>query len=470
MKFMEDVKAMGNFWFLHNINEDLYKQLSSAESIARINFREYGSSTRDVLETMVGYIIRDCNLEDKIPSYLPLYEKIKNLRDETFLKDAGYLGPDESLKDKPTLPSIGIVKTTYESGDSDEIDYYDFLRRFGNACSHSEPKPTNVKVDYNHVYKCLKGYHLFLRKYYSKRISKDTPDFMDEFMPIDEYWIEESYVPNDTLRSKCIREFSGYTLDSKGNKAFYGILRLYNKKDVNEDFILRNTDAFVEASKVSISSVPEGMTGMRELVPYNDNKSSFYIIAYRFNRKPEKLTQRLLKKMDYSKRLMICQRIANCFYNLHRSEVPIFHRMLSDESLYLCDFGKRWEPYVIKFDFAKILFEDDLRTVIIELINAKDRLEDLKQIKYLAPEWETVYDTSKTNWEKIDIYSLGVVFRDILVAEIGVRPIDISKLQKLDTTMDLLKLIDSMGADSPDVRPDIEKVLEVLTEEVKHCN
>ena len=112
MKFLEEVKSKGNFWFLHNINEDLYEQLFSAESIARINFRECGSSTRDVLETMVGYIIRDCNLEDKIPSYLPLYEKIKNLRDEKFLRDAGYLATDENLKDKPPLPSIVLQYQT----------------------------------------------------------------------------------------------------------------------------------------------------------------------------------------------------------------------------------------------------------------------------------------------------------------------------------------------------------------------
>lgn len=188
IRFIEDIKLRGNFWFLHNINKELYEQLSSAERIARINFRECGSLTRDILETMVGYFIRDYNLGSKIPSNIPLFEKIKYLRDETFLREAGYLDPDENLEDKPIMPIIGIVKVTYENGHSNEIDYYDFLRRFGNACSHVGANPTNVKVDYSHVYKCLKGYHLFLRKYYSKRISKDTPDFMEEFMPIDEYY------------------------------------------------------------------------------------------------------------------------------------------------------------------------------------------------------------------------------------------------------------------------------------------
>lgn len=395
-----------------------------------------------------------------------LFEKIKLLRDETFLRGTGYLSSDEDLKDKPILPSIGIVKMTNEGGSSYEIDYYDFLKRFGNACSHAGENPTNVRVDYEHVYKCLKGYHLFLRKYYSKRISKDTPDFIEEFMPIDEYYIEESYVPRDTFRSKCIREYFSYTLDSKGSKAFYAILRLYNKEDLNEEFILRNTDAFVEASKMSISSVPEGMTGMRELIPYNNKESTFYIIAYRFNRKPEKLRESLLKNMELDKRVMICKRIADCFYNLHRSDVPIYHRMLTDESLYLCDFGQRWEPYIIKFDFAKIVFEDDLRTVIQQAISAKDRLQDLKQIKYLAPEWANIQGTSNTDWDKIDIYSMGILFADILGAKIGVRATDIEELEELDVSDELLDLIDYMGADSPEFRPDIKEVLSVLTEEV----
>lgn len=59
IRFIEDIKLRGNFWFLHNINKELYEQLSSAERIARINFRECGSLTRDILETMVGYFIRD---------------------------------------------------------------------------------------------------------------------------------------------------------------------------------------------------------------------------------------------------------------------------------------------------------------------------------------------------------------------------------------------------------------------------
>ncbi len=466
-RFIEDVKAKGNFWFLHNIDKELYDILSSAEKVARTDFRQCGRLTREALELIVSGTIKRCNLESKIPSSMDLYEKIKSLRDEYFLRSVGYLAQDESLRDNPILPHLGKVRVVYENRSVNEMDYYDFLRRFGNACSHAEVRPTDVRVDYLHVCRCLRGYHSLLKKYYSNRISNDTPGFKEEFMPIERFYIEESYVPSDTHRSKCIREFVGYTLDYRGDKAFYAILRLYNKGDLNEKFLLRNTDTFVEASKFSVSSVPEGMTRVEELIPYDDNRSSFYIIAYIFNREPKRLTESLLKDLDMGKRIRMCKRIADCFYNLHRSEVPIYHRLLTYESIYVCDFGREWVPYVTKFDFAKIDIGDDLRTIFVDAVQAKERLQELKQKKYLAPEWNSITDTSRANWEKMDIYALGILFSDILVARLDANIVDIEELEELELTDDLLDLIDMMIADSPKYRCDIEEVQLVLDEEVR---
>ena len=444
----------GNFQFISNIHPEVYTKLNTAEQQARTNFRASGHETRKALEKMVGSMIDKYNLGRTIPKNLELSKKIGMLRYET-------------IAGKPILPDIGTVKFKYEDGRTEEADYYDFMRKFGNTCSHSDKRFNDVEVSYKNVIKCLKGYHLFLKKYCASRIPKDTPSFDENIMPIEEYYIYESYVPEDSQRSKCVKEFLGYTQDNNGDKAFYAILRLYNKEDLNEQFILRNTDTFIEASKMSISSVPEGMTRMRELIPYSGTSSTFYIISYIFNRKPHQLTEAMIKDMAFQKRIKMCKRISDCFANLHQSEVPIYHRMLSYESIYVCDYGREWVSYVVKFDFAKIETGDPARTVLTDAIKAKAKVQELKQLKYLAPEWMATSHSDHVNWGRMDIYSLGILFSDILSGNIGVTPASIEELEDLDLSDDILDMLDAMRADSPEERLDIEEVQMILEEEIR---
>lgn len=447
IRFMDEIRNKGNFWFLENIHKELYENLLDAERVARVDFKTAGILSRNALEAIISNIIREHKLDGKIPPKMKLYEKINALREESI------------------FPRIGQARADYENGNYQTIDYYDFIRGVGNAAAHHERGPWDIKVGFDEVHRSLKGLHLMMKKYYEKRISKDTPNFMVDYMPIDKYFIQEAYIPDDTLRSRCIIEFKAFTQDSKGDKAFHVILRLYNKADLNENFILRNNKTFLEASKLSISSVPEGMTRMREIIPYKDNKSSYYLIAYEFNREPKELTGKLLKDIDFGKRVKICKRIVDSFYNLHMSEVPIYHRMISDEGIYISDFGREWVPYIVKFDFAKIELEGG-GTVFDSALNARDRLQALKQIKYLSPEWKSIKDTESADWEKVDIYSLGILLSDILFGNIGTSPVDVERLEDLDVSEELLDLIDNMRADDPRLREDISRAKKVFSEEV----
>lgn len=462
-EFSEKIIEDGNFWFMKIINPDIYENLYEGEKNAMTDFRKSGSMTRDAMEAIISTIIREHGLEKKISG--TLFEKISFLQNEGDLRKVGYLSSGERLKDKPILPDLGRIKFRYENGTSDETDYYTYMRKFGNSCSHNNIEKGDIKIDYTHVINCLKCYHLFMRKYYSKRISKNTPPFNETLMPIDNYRIQDSYVPTDSNRSKCNKEFVGYLQGSTGRSS-YAILRLYNKSDLNEKFILRNAETFQEASSYSIST-PEGMAQMREVANYNDSKSSFYIIAYEFNREPQKLTTKILKGMDIGKRVKMCKRIADCFYDLHKSEIPIYHRMLSYESIYVCDYKKEWVPYIIKFDFAKIQ-STEKGTVVLDALKAKERIDEAKQIKYFAPEWMSTEDPKNLDWEKMDIYSLGVLFCDILSAKINMSLIDIDELEKFELSDDLLDLLDKMTSETPSFRCDMEEVQIVLEEEARN--
>lgn len=456
---------IGNFAFMYHINRELYEKLYSAEKQARTNFRNSGHESREALEILIKTILNRHNLSNACKGQ-ELRVKIDNLRDETFLKSAGYLKNDESLSDKPILPDLGEVTFKYKNGREETADYWNFMRKYGNTCSHADTRPSDVKLSYENTIKCLKGLFLLLKRYYKGQIPHSVGAFDENMMPIEEYCVYASYVPADSVRSKCLREFLAFIRDENGEKSFYAILRLYNKADSNETFMLRNQKCFTEAAKLSLSSVPDGMTRMRELIPKDSQNSTFYIISYIFNQEPHPLTETLLQGMSLAQRVKLCSRIVNCLDNLHTSPIPIFHRMLSYESIFTCEIRGEWIPYIIKFDYAKILSQAPVGTVFINAVKAKERLNEEKLNKYLPPEWDSLsQEAGDKEWAKVDIYSLGILFADILAGKIGISPIPIEDLEELDLSEEMLDLLDIMRADEPSERWDIEDVKDIFDDE-----
>ncbi len=456
----------GNFEFMKIISPDLWEELYQVERRARLNISDSGQHSRKALELIVQILCTDHGLTSYSRS-MNLGEKLSLLQSEWQLREAGYLAEEEKLADKPICPELGMVQVRYENGDVRNKDYYTFLREFGNACSHTEARPYAPAICYDNVVKCLKGCHQLLRKYYRKRIALDTPVFDEYKMPIDKYDIYDSAVPGDSNRSHCEREFYGYILDSAGEKNFYAILRLYNKAHVTDYFLQRNHKCFSVASKASISSVPQGMTKMYELTPVNSKHTGFYIICYEFNREPFALSDAILKKMTAKQRIRMCSRIADCIYELHTSETPIEHRMLTYESIYTCQVRDEWVPYVIKFDFAKIESPSVMRTVIDNAMKAKDRMKENRINKYLPPEWAVITDIKKVDWRKVDIYSLGILFSDILYGRIHEVPVPLEELEEQGVSDVLLDLLDLMRAEDPASRFAIDDVKEILNEEAR---
>lgn len=66
--------------------------------------------------------------------------------------------------------------------------------------------------------------------------------------------------------------------------------------------------------------------------------------------------------------------------------------------------------------------------------------------------WETLGNPAEINWTKVDIYSLGVLFSDILMGEIRETPVHIDDLEDMGLSDELLDLLDLMRADDPESR------------------
>ena len=174
--------------------------------------------------------------------------------------------------------------------------------------------------------------------------------------------------------------------------------------------------------------LPKWMGSPAEISTIENTKSSFYIVAYHFEETPQPLSSELLKTFDMKSRLFICKELARYLAVLH--PVKVYQRLLSYESVYICDcsaHGKGLRPYLVKFDFAKIESRDgEMLTIHKQALEAKEVIPFNRIKKYIADDWED------GNWEKADIYSLGVLFCDILSGAI------IKNQNKIDHAMEKL--------------------------------
>ena len=469
-------EKFSNFNFLHGVNEPLFKSIFKAERLARTNFRECGHITREAYEIFINAVLKKAKLADKVAGDLSL--KIKSLRNPKELKAAGYLSAGQTLSKNIILPDLGTVDYTNNMGKRVNEDYYDFLRKFGNACSHSKSELSDPKETFENVEKCLQGFHLLFSQYYEK--GKKAGTFNAGKMPIGEYYITKSYVPDDKNRSKCKREYLGYILrENKGDQrhsenqyiSYHAILRQYNKEDVDSNFLLRNSDVFLEASRSAIYGAPPGMTDFRTVVGLDNPESSFYITAHLFWHEPQPLYQHLLAGTSLKQRLELCSALASCFYNLHNADEPIYHRLLTYESIVVCKFNNRLIPYVIKFDYGKLTSAKSkpYTTVFIQAQQAEASIQKGKSLtKYLAPEWKDISADKKVDWEKIDIYSLGVLFSDILVGRFDSALVTKNKLTiRNRLSDDLLDELSLMTSEKISNRNSVEYIQLALNEELR---
>lgn len=464
-------RGYGNFAFMYDINQELYQALYQSESQARTHIRNSAHMLREAMEAFVNSITEELNLQEYVSlgSEGTLADCLSLLRDVATMRMAGYLEYNQTFQDKPLLPEIPKVSYTQYDGQTVEKNVYTFIRKVGNAASHILPEPEDPLLVFETVSYALSRMHKILKQYYQNKLTSPMPKFEKRYMPIDNFIVTDSCHPKDSDRSRCRMEFVAHTVDANGDPEFHALLRLYERKDLDSTFMLRNHECFVEASKVSLSSVPDGMTRMRELTPRDGQNSEFYIIAYIFNREAKPLDNAILKKMTPQQRLDLCARLVQCMDSLHNSDSPIYHRLLNHECIYVSQFKNVWVPYIIKMDYAKIAINTK-ETVIFSAAAANNLIlfREPSLSKFIPHEWQgKSSDSTDIDWAKVDVYSLGILLGDILIGKLGgLKQVTSVDLAEIGVPEGILDILDTMQANTIAERPTIAEAKKVFELEV----
>ncbi len=452
----------GNFGFMYTINQEIYWHLNTAERNARLpmNTSLY-NSIRQALECFVWEVIEDKGLQSYILqsgeplTSVELFYQIEALNDMGEMRRARYLKANETFKNKPLLPFSQscwtvqyILNTPIRGNQCHKQSYYDYLRLFGNACSHSrEVKRIQPKFCYDNLLKCLTIFHKILKAYYNQRT---VPDFNEQRMPIENYIIDADRKPIDSELSKCEREFDAHVVDSAGNPETYALIRLYRRHNVDETFLHRNNDCFLEAMRASMGIAPKSMASVKVL-GREDLTGEFFIIAYTFYAKATPLNAALLRQLALPQRKALCRDLAICLAELHK--IHIYHRLLNYTCVYVTQTQTCCAPFIVKFDYAKI----DMRekgTVFAFADDAKTKLQQSGREKYIPPEWQDkTSNAGDVDWAKVDVYSLGVLMADILAGTIHTTAREaFCDLEEMGLEDDWLDLLDGMMAQAPAAR------------------
>ncbi len=416
-----------NFFFIKDIFPKTYKHLAEAEKNVRIN---QAIDVRLALEALITERLKQAGQEDLFKKYgakagIPLNKQ--TLRDHISLcQDKEQLSELGWNSASPVLP-VSREKEPYQFMKGKmSLDKYSFLRRYGNAKSHDGSGRNDfLKINYSTSVKALKKFYEILENICQSDFPSALPmqEFDENRMPIQGqehlYFIDEAGVPSDAPMSRCQMEFKAH-FSRSGSRAGiqYALIRQYGKQDVKKKFLLRNVDTVQKTQDEMINALPPCMVSPVEISTISNANSPFYIVAYHFQEKPQSLSCELLEKLDIKTRLSICTDLARCMADLHA--MGIFQRLLSPASVYVCDYstrGKGWNPHLVKFDFAKLDYNqgsDAVGTVLPWAIEARNKIEDERLRKYINEK-----DWQDERWEKADIYALGVLFCDILSGRIN---------------------------------------------------
>ena len=487
-----------NFCFLRDIDTYLYTELCEGEENILVDPYKASTNIRHSLEHLVHLIMTNKVNEQDINNQLNFQRQKWEARNDRqlvwkpdlntkirIIKDAKRYRIGSNTKLFPDYANKSVVDCGFgipdtRPGNESKSDVVNYLRQFGNNGPHTPdaddmpvlPTTNNAIIAFQCIHQLLLDYYQqVLRK---KKIKVGKYDL--DKIPINKYFIDSTYIPLDSAWSKCTKEYGCHFYEGNNDLIkHYAILREYKEEDYSNDnlFVTRNIDIYGNIKSVSATN----NVSMNEIRCISQDGNGSYFIAYEFARTPYRLNNETFKRFSFSikDRMEICSKLINDIYKLHFANPPIYHRDLSFDSIALCNFSENeseWVPYIIKFNFAKYK-DGQVGTVVENLIAADYRMyEDEKAPARLNKYRIDVIDKD-TEWDKVDIYSLGNLLVDILLLNIHAKKIgqknfeDIAEMLFIKPDSPTITMLKRMLSEDIYERPDIGEVKAVFDKEAE---
>lgn len=438
------------YYFLKEVNENAYKSIREAEKKIKRNHEDISNNVRNALEAIVNDLYTGLN--DNNPSFT-LNDKIYALSKNNALPKLNnqmisYLGLDDN--EKEIKGEKGVFK---------------FIRLYGNVGSHQDINDDWMpKKTYENAILVLKLFHHVAISYVEQKTGKKIDSkFSEQSLPIGDYTVESNKKISGDMASVtgCKYEYICYRKDSKKKKR-YSLIREYTKNEA-ENFILRNNMVFDES--YNERKHMDAMANVSHINEINEEFSKYYYVVYEVGyNKPEPLTRETLSQLSLIDKLKICKNVSDTLAVWHTLDNPICIRMLNYEGIILEMRENDIGAYFIRYDYAKIKGQD---TVLNKLNEINQIKHQASLEKYKAPEFDVKNSNENIGyWEKIDLYALGVLIRDIILGNPNSASVPaMSELEKYEIGQQLKDTI-RLLADVPEKRPSAGEVALVIEMEI----
>lgn len=409
-----------NFEFVYDRDskerQELFEFLYKLESDVKINPYRIGNGIRQVLEILCAMKIESDEIKENVKkankNRIPDLNSMLNILRKTTVTCDGktiHLGIKPLPSQKLIEKHIDFDQKTEESDKKKYLFVDNFLRQIGNEYSHnSNPfvEPVFLKT-YKNVLLAMRSLHKYLWEYFGNDLRK-LPEFREDIMPIGNYEIVETKTPNDSTQGYCLKEYTAKRHeDYQNDRVGFSVIRQYRRvKEEKQEFLKRASDVYMAGDNCGPL--------LKQVSILSNENSQYYIVAYDFRVEARPINAEFLQKLPLKEKIQLCLSYAEILKAFHANVPKIFHRMLTSNCAYYADErarGRGITTAIIKFEFAKIT--EGAGATILPYVN--ERLERLSnEERRFLPE-----KMSNRTGDEIDIYSLGVLFCDILMGQIG---------------------------------------------------
>ena len=338
-------------------------------------------------------------------------------------------------------------------------------RGYGNVCSHDE----DLKPDYPSA--CFENlvvvFNIVYDFFYADATEKgyNIANSISNCFDARKLAIVNNMVVLERKRadSLCEHEFVTISYSEAGTVENYGIVRIFEKEKLRHN--IQNIEVQTNEYEIYLNKIKnlklafsccndaEVLSGM------SSSHSDFYIVKYKFNQIPCSLNKTLSQKLPLERKIKLCKDIAVQLNEYHK--VGVFHRNLNYNSIAICEDDKGdLRPAIIKLEYAK-----SINSSYTALPRWKERVtEERSLLKYEDRHLAVLtQEPTSEDWKKADIFSLGVLFGDILTENLSLhKPASITDMNNSRVPKEIQNTVCYMSAKSPKQRPEISAAIDLF--------